>query len=181
MTDGQAFSRACWTTAAAMHHVKSAYRLAITLMQEEGYESHDAWIDSLLSKTAAGGHVPSMSLLGDYLLRSKDATRWERGESWLSKAAAEGYSVARGTYGFYLVVGERVRQDREAGEKMLRAAAEEQHIPSLRLLAHLLQLGELAEARPHEAVDFLRRAAELGDQEAMWSLGTRGLSVMRRV
>ena len=122
----------------------------------------------LLERAAQGGYAPAQVLLA-YIqdAAENDTAAFE----WYRRAAEAGDAAGIYGLGSMYAKGEGVERDPVEAGRLIRRAAEMDHLPAIRTYAHALEDGSLGFASdPAAAVEWFRLAAEAGDAVAMHRL-----------
>ena len=138
------------------------------LLLEDGADSEEA--ERWLEKAIAGGEVDGKYILGAFIAGDlEDPATGERGMKLLEEASNEG-SASASLLLSRIHAGEG---NRFMAVRMLRRASDQNHPDALLMMGILMLEGDpYVEQDPEAAAGLLQRAMELGNQEAMWTLGS---------
>lgn len=122
---------------------------------------------------AEGGHEPSQFAIGLNLLNNKQA---DKAADWFKKAADQGNAGATYYYGFLLLNGMGVNQDKVEGIKYLEKASQLGFPTADYQLGVLYREGNGTEKNEEKAFSYFKKAAYHGNAESKWELGNAYLN-----
>ncbi len=119
----------------------------------------------LLERSSQGGYAPAQVMLAYILdISERDSEAFE----WYRQAAEAGDPAGIFRLGTMYAKGEGVERDPLAAGRLIRRAAEMEHVPAMRSYAFALESGNLGFASDHAAaVEWFRLAAQAGDGVSM--------------
>lgn len=116
---------------------------------------------------AEGGHEASQFALGLYYLNNKQA---DKSVGWFKKAASQGNVGAMYYYGYQLLNGMGVTQDKSTGIKCLSKASEKGFPMADYQLGIIYRDGNGVEKNQETSFKYIKKAALLGNANAKWEL-----------
>jgi len=119
----------------------------------------------LLERSSNGGYTPAQVMLAYILdISERDSEAFE----WYRKAAEAGDPAGIFGLGTMYAKGEGIERDPLEAGRLIRRAAEMEHIPAMRSYAYALENGNLGFTRDYAAAaEWFRLAAQAGDGVSM--------------
>lgn len=117
---------------------------------------------------AKAGHVDSQFALGLNCLNKKQA---DKAADWFKKAASQGNVGATYYYGYLLLNGMGVNQDKEAAASYLKRASEKGFPMADYQLGIMYREGNGVDKNAETAFEYVKKAAFKGNADAKWMLG----------
>ncbi len=159
--------------AARENHADSLYNLAVMLDMGQGTEENNSEAVKWYSKAAEQGHVHSQHNLALMYAHGEGVKQdFEKALKWTRQAANNGLAESQYLLGqIYSTGDELVTPSSEETIKWFTRAGNQDHVKSQLSLALTYAKGLGTKIDPHQAMDWARRAAFLGDVQAQYLLG----------